>query len=156
MKTSWRRLVNVETTSCVDHGTTASIQIVFSRVIKITSIIFRIGLGRCWIFARFIWPEAAIQSCSYKKVFWKYAVKIYRVTPMPKCDFTLRHGCYPVNLLHIFRTPLCRNTSEWLLLFDLVNVVTQDQLGKVIWDFHVVSYVFSFLYSHLNSDFVTF
>ena len=41
---------------------------------------------------------------------------IYRRTPMPKCDFnkvaeqlywneiTLRHGCSPVNLLHIFRT----------------------------------------------------
>ena len=36
-------------------------------------------------------------------------------TPMPKYDFNkvasyfievaLRHGCYPVNLLHIFRTP---------------------------------------------------
>ena len=35
------------------------------------------------------------------------------------CDFieiTLWHGCSPVNLLHIFRTPFRRNTSEWLLL----------------------------------------
>ena len=49
---------------------------------------------------------------------------------MPKCDFhevakqfymklqsnfteiTLRHGCSPVNLLHIFRTPFPKNTSE--------------------------------------------
>ena len=39
---------------------------------------------------------------------------------MPKCDFNkvasnfieiqLRHGCSPVNLLHIFRTPLTKNT----------------------------------------------
>ena len=45
---------------------------------------------------------------------------------MPKCHFnnvanfiemTLRHGCSPVNLLHIFRTPFPRNTSGWLLLF---------------------------------------
>ena len=42
---------------------------------------------------------------------------------MPKCDFNkvaieiaLRRGCSPVNLLHIFRTPFCRNTSGWLLL----------------------------------------
>ena len=47
---------------------------------------------------------------------------------MPKCDFnkvalqthfieiTLRHRCYPVNLLHIFRTPLYKNNSEGLLL----------------------------------------
>ena len=29
---------------------------------------------------------------------------------------TLRQGCSPVNLLHIFRTPLLINTSRWLLL----------------------------------------
>ena len=28
----------------------------------------------------------------------------------------LRHGCSPVNLLHIFRTTFPRNTSEWLLV----------------------------------------
>ena len=38
---------------------------------------------------------------------------------MPKCDFieiALRHGCSPVNLLHIPRTPFLKSTSEWLLL----------------------------------------
>ena len=45
---------------------------------------------------------------------------------MPKCDFnkvavqfteiTLQHACSPVNLLHIFRTPFLKNSSEWLLL----------------------------------------
>ena len=47
---------------------------------------------------------------------------------MPKCDFNkvpkqsnfieiaLRHGCSPVNLLYIFKTPFPRNTSGWLLL----------------------------------------
>ena len=45
---------------------------------------------------------------------------------MPKRDFnkvaeiTLRHGCSPVNLLYIFRTPFIKNTSGWLLL-TLVN-----------------------------------
>ena len=35
------------------------------------------------------------------------------------CNFietTLRHGCSPENLLHIFRTPFTKNTSGWLLL----------------------------------------
>ena len=32
-------------------------------------------------------------------------------------EITLRHGCYPVNLLHIFRTPFPKDTSERLLLF---------------------------------------
>ena len=42
---------------------------------------------------------------------------------MPKCDsnkiakqFALRHGCSFVNLLHICRTPIYKNTSGGLLL----------------------------------------
>ena len=38
---------------------------------------------------------------------------------MPKCNFieiALRHGCSPVNLLHIFRTPCPKNTSGRLPL----------------------------------------
>ena len=31
-------------------------------------------------------------------------------------EMTLRHGCSPVNFLHIFRTPFTKNTSERLLL----------------------------------------
>ena len=48
---------------------------------------------------------------------------------MPKCDVNkvallcnfieiiLRHGCSPVNLLHIFRTTFTKNTSGWVLMF---------------------------------------
>ena len=31
-------------------------------------------------------------------------------------EITLRHGCFPVMLLHIFRTHIYKNTSEGLLL----------------------------------------
>ena len=31
-------------------------------------------------------------------------------------EIALWHGCSPVNLLHIFRTPFPKNISEWLLL----------------------------------------
>ena len=31
-------------------------------------------------------------------------------------EIALRHGCFPVNLLHIFRTPFLKNISGWLLL----------------------------------------
>ena len=34
-----------------------------------------------------------------------------------KCQSSFRHGCAPVNLLHIFRIPFPRNTSEGLLLW---------------------------------------
>ena len=47
---------------------------------------------------------------------------------MPKCDFgkvieiALRHGCSPVNLLHIFRAPSPpKNTSRRLLLKKAVK-----------------------------------
>ena len=35
-------------------------------------------------------------------------------------EITLRHGCSTANLLHIFRTPFPRNTSECLLLVSKV------------------------------------
>ena len=56
------------------------------------------------------------------------AHQTYKNKPMPKCGFkkvakqsnftetTLRHGCSPVNLLHIFRTLFPENTSGGLLL----------------------------------------
>ena len=31
-------------------------------------------------------------------------------------EIALRHGCSPVNLLHIFRTPFLKNISGWLPL----------------------------------------
>ena len=52
---------------------------------------------------------------------------------MPRCDFNkvasnfievaLRHGCSPVNLLRIFRTPVSENTSGRLLL-DISDDIT--------------------------------
>ena len=66
--------------------------------------------------------------------------QIYRRTPMPKCNFnkvallcnfieiTLRHGCYPVNLLHIFRTPFPRNISGWLILDFVFQVISEKTL----------------------------
>ena len=51
---------------------------------------------------------------------------------MSKCDFnkvafnfietTLRHGCSPVNLLHIFRTPFPNKTSGLLLLQNILRI----------------------------------
>ena len=44
--------------------------------------------------------KVAEQNCDFNKV----------------AEITLRHGCSPVNLLPIFRTPFPKNTSGWLLL----------------------------------------
>ena len=75
--------------------------------------IFKSALVYLWF------KKAALQKC------WccENMEQIYRRTPTPKCGFnkaalqtTLRHGCSPVNLLHIFRTSFLKSTSEGLLL----------------------------------------
>ena len=42
---------------------------------------------------------------------------------------TFRHGCSPVNLLHISRTPFTKNTSGWLLLHFVVSVLLASALS---------------------------
>ena len=43
---------------------------------------------------------------------------------MPKfdfnCNFIERHGCSPINLLHIFKIPFPKNTSGGLFLLNLI------------------------------------
>ena len=38
-------------------------------------------------------------------------------------EIAFRHGCSPVNLLHIFRTPFLKNTSGRLLLNTIIGEV---------------------------------
>ena len=61
-----------------------------------------------------------------EKFVLKICNKIYRRTPMPKCNFNkitlqiaLRHGCSPANVLHIFRKSFPKNTAARLLLQTL-------------------------------------
>ena len=62
----------------------------------------------------------SIYSCCYQK-------QQPRGVPRKRCSenmqqiyrrtqIVLRHGCSPVNLMHIFRTSFSKNTSGWLLL----------------------------------------
>ena len=55
-------------------------------------------------------------------------------------EIAFQHGCSPVNLLHIFRSPFSKNTSRWLLLrlpWTLANFSEQlflrASLGGYIW-----------------------
>ena len=63
-------------------------------------------------------PEVFLE----KDVFCKYPAnlqenRICRSTMKKNfIEITLQHGCSPVNLLHIFRTPFPKNTSGRLLL----------------------------------------
>ena len=63
------------------------------------------------------------------------------------CNFietTIWHGCSPVNLLHIFRTPFTKNTSGWLLL----EIIKND--AKLDMDYsHLVAFIIFIIYSTL-------
>ena len=63
----------------------------------------------------------------WRITFWKYSYNRLNIGYVKKVlltltlqsnfiEITLRHGCSPVNLLHIFRTPFLKNTSGPLLL----------------------------------------
>ena len=46
---------------------------------------------------------------------WSKITGEHRSRSVISVETILRHGCSPVNLLHIFRIPFLKNTSGWLL-----------------------------------------
>ena len=79
-----------------------------------------------WKVQVYLWclyvSQAAIQRCSVEKVFWKHAASLQENTHAEVrfqsnfIEIALRHGCTPVNFLHIFKALFSKNTSGWLLL----------------------------------------
>ena len=60
------------------------------------------------------------------------------------CNFieiALRHGCSPVNLRHIFRTPLPKNTSGWLLLRFISQALRSALISSECAKVHFVHFV---------------
>ena len=77
--------------------------------------------------------EVPLQRNSFKKVFWKYAANLQENTHAEvqfhwSCKATLlKHTStwgFSVNLLHIFRTPFYKNTSEVLLLNHFMFLIS--------------------------------
>ena len=80
---------------------------------------------------------------------------------MPKCDFSkvalklyieiaLRHDCFPVNLLHIFRTPFSKNTSVGLhLQWDIFTCSFLENIAQLTFND-------KFYYNLSNLDFFYF
>ena len=70
----------------------------------------------------YIFCLVIFRSSHSEVFFWKYVLKIsskFTGEHPLLCSFiemALRYGCSLVNLLHIFRTPFPKNTTEWLLL----------------------------------------
>ena len=53
-------------------------------------------------------------------------------------EITLRHGCYLVNLLHIFRTPFPKNTSGELLLYGQIHFSRKSYVFAHVFYLHQV------------------
>ena len=79
------------------------------------------------------------------------------------CNFieiTLRRGCSLVHLLHIFRTPFLKSTSEWLLpnhvhlciFFHALEMTTKRVyiITSVSWVTTICSNILTFKISHVN------
>ena len=77
-------------------------------------------------YLRITWT--ATQWCSYLKICSKFSGEHPRRSAISIklqsnfIEIALLHGCSPVHLLHIFRTPFPKNTSGWLLLEILLLV----------------------------------
>ena len=73
--------------------------------------------------------------------------------PMVLCNFTeiaFRHGCSPVNLLHIFRTTFPWNNSGWLLTLAFVTafyILLNKVVCKLCQSWHLAE---SFLFADFS------
>ena len=59
--------------------------------------------------------KVVLQRCPYKKLSWKYAANLQENTFWNLIS-AFRHGCSPVNLLHIFLIAFPKKTTKRLLL----------------------------------------
>ena len=71
-----------------------------------------------------IYSRTPTRKCNFNKVAC-WSLLFIKLQASNFIEIALRHGCSAVNLLHIFRTPFPRNTSEWLLLYFSTPSVLQ-------------------------------
>ena len=83
------------------------------KIWNIRSSLSEVFLGKCSEIMQQIYWRTPMPKCDFNKV--KFSIKFIEIT------LVFSHGCSPVNLLHIFRTPFPKNTSDGLLLKYLVN-----------------------------------
>ena len=92
-----------------------------------------------------------IQKQPSKGALWKrYSESMQQIYRRTRCrsvisikllcnfiEITFRHGCFPINLLHIFRTSFPKNTSKQLLLHMLKLLGNLLRIKPpIFWCFH--------------------
>ena len=128
---------------------------------------------------------AIFRSCHPEVFLGKGVLKIYSkftgehpcqsaISIKLLCNFieiALRHGCSPVNLLYIFRTPFPRNISGWLLLEyvcirsvalnlellpNLLRFCTEIYLAIIYYFFMILLILDRFLVFYLNLKYTVY
>ena len=108
---------------------------------------------KSFIFSYIIQIPHAINSSSCPEVFLRKSVLkicskrtgehpcwevILIKLPSNFIKITFQHGCSPVILLHVFRTPFPKNTSRWLLLYQAS--ISRSNLCKVFQSKYKLTY----------------
>ena len=86
-----------------------------------------------------MWSVGGLQVhgiCNYRLVYRE--VVEARSDYKPYLPIALRHGCYPVNLLHIFRTPFYKNIYGGLLLFLRIKYFSVHSTVEFIYSGHAI------------------
>ena len=106
---------------------------------------------------RFIRSEAAVQRCFLGKGALKICSKFTGEYPFRSAisiklqnnfvEISLRHGCSPVNLLHIFRVTSPRNTSGWLLTSGKHSINSKLRISSSVMENYIYEAI---LYNLVN------
>ena len=96
---------------------------------------------------RFVKTTLLLQKQPSRGVLKKRCSEVMQQIYSKFIEITLRHRCYPVNWLHIFRQPFSMNTSGWLLLS--LTTRTLNEIKKAIFS-RRVTIVLSGLFYPLN------
>ena len=96
---------------------------------------------------RFVKTTLLLQKQPSRGVLKKRCSEVMQQIYSNFIKITLRHGCYPVKLQHIFRTLFSMNTSGWLLLS--LTTRTLNEIKKAIFS-RRVTIVLSGLFYPLN------
>ena len=96
---------------------------------------------------RFVKTTLLLQKQPSRGVLKKRCSEVMQQIYSNFIEITLRHGCYPVKLQHIFRTLFSMNTSGWLLLS--LTTRTLNEIKKAIFS-RRVTIVLSGLFYPLN------
>ena len=107
------------------------------------------SLASFWLLYCYLWtyftPCSSVSIVNFEHVIagWVYCIldllENYNAFQSNFIEITLRQGCSPVNLLHIFRTPFHKNASGGLLLLKGIGdmiIVKLCNLAKTL-KFHV-------------------